>query len=274
MAQKIAKELKVYNVHAGHNPDGKTACGACCMIKESTEAREVKDKVITMLKILGKTVYDCTVNNGTSQNDVLQKIVAKCNAHKADIDISIHFNSGRNDKKGDGSTGGVEVFVYPCSSVADIAGKICNGISDALGIRNRGVKESDTLYVLRKTNASAMLIEVCFVDDKDDVDKYNSTKAAEAIVYAITGVKYKYGDMQETAKTDSSAESEVSEVEKGYLVRVTADVLNVRKGAGTSYDTVTQVEKGEVYTIVSESDGWGKLKSGAGWISLKYTEKV
>lgn len=271
MAQKIAKELKVYNVHAGHNPDGKTACGACYLIKESTEAREVKDKVITMLKILGKTVYDCTVNNGTSQNDVLQKIVAKCNAHKADIDISIHFNSGRNDKKGDGSTGGVEVFVYPGSSVADIAEKICNVISDTLGIRNRGVKESDTLYVLRKTNASAMLIEVCFVDDKDDVDKYNSTKAAEAIVNAITGVKYKYGEMQETAKTDSSA---VLEVEKGYLVRVTADVLNVRKGAGTSYDIVTQVEKGEVYTIVAESGDWGKLKSGAGWINLKYTEKV
>ena len=34
------------NVHAGHNPDGKVACGAVGLIKESTEVRAVKDKVI------------------------------------------------------------------------------------------------------------------------------------------------------------------------------------------------------------------------------------
>lgn len=58
-----------------------------------------------------------------------------------------------------------------------------------------------------------------------------------------------------------------------YTVKITADVLNVRKGAGIDYDVVTTVKKGEVYTIVSESNGWGKLKSGAGWISLAYTTK-
>ena len=60
----------------------------------------------------------------------------------------------------------------------------------------------------------------------------------------------------------------------GYLVRVTASTLNVRKGAGTGYNVVTTVKKGEVFTIVDEAAGWGKLKSGLGWISLKYTERV
>ena len=59
-----------------------------------------------------------------------------------------------------------------------------------------------------------------------------------------------------------------------YLVRITATELNVRKGPGTSYEKVTTVKKGEVYTIVQELNKWGKLKSGAGWISLAYTEKV
>ncbi len=59
-----------------------------------------------------------------------------------------------------------------------------------------------------------------------------------------------------------------------YKVKVTASVLNVRKGAGTKYAVSTTVKKGEVYTIVDEKDGWGKLKSGVGWICLKYTEKV
>ena len=67
----------IINVHAGHNPDGKVACGAVGVIKESTEARKVKDEVISLLKAAGHTVYDCTVNDGTSANDVLVKIVKK-----------------------------------------------------------------------------------------------------------------------------------------------------------------------------------------------------
>ena len=64
-----------------------------------------------------------------------------------------------------------------------------------------------------------------------------------------------------------------------YLVKITANVLNVRKGPGTNYGISMSVTKGGVYTIVSESFGagatkWGKLKSGAGWISLDYTTKV
>ena len=64
---------------------------------------------------------------------------------------------------------------------------------------------------------------------------------------------------------------------KPYLVKITVDVLNIRKGPGTNYVVTGAVTKGWVYTIVDESAGegatkWGKLKSGAGWISLDYVE--
>lgn len=66
---------------------------------------------------------------------------------------------------------------------------------------------------------------------------------------------------------------------KSYLVKVTADVLNIRKGPGTNYGTNGAIKDKGTYTIVDESTGtgatkWGKLKSGAGWISLDYTKKV
>lgn len=60
----------------------------------------------------------------------------------------------------------------------------------------------------------------------------------------------------------------------GYIVRIIADELNVRKGPGTGYGINTTVKKKEAYTIVAENNGWGKLKSGAGWIKLSYTERV
>lgn len=60
----------------------------------------------------------------------------------------------------------------------------------------------------------------------------------------------------------------------GYRVQVTAGALNVRAGAGTGYRIVKVVHKGEIYTIVQTSGGWGKLSDGSGWISLAYTRKV
>ncbi len=177
----------ILNVHAGHNPDGKTACGAIGLIRESTEARKVKDLVIAYLRKQGHTVYDCTEENGTSQNDVLVKIVKKCNAHKVDLDVSIHFNAGRNDYVGDDKTGGTEVLVYNTTGTSyKYAQNICNEIAK-MGYRNRGVKVNTGLYVLRNTNAQSVLIECCFVDDKDDINVYDADKMAKAIVKGITG---------------------------------------------------------------------------------------
>lgn len=63
-----------------------------------------------------------------------------------------------------------------------------------------------------------------------------------------------------------------------YLVRVKITNLNIRKGSGTNYGSTGFIKPG-VYTIVAESTGtgatkWGKLKSGAGWISLDYAAKT
>ena len=64
-----------------------------------------------------------------------------------------------------------------------------------------------------------------------------------------------------------------------YRVKVTADALNIRKGPGTNYDIVGCIRDEGVYTIVEEAPDnrtpkWGKLKSGAGWISLGYVKKI
>lgn len=58
-----------------------------------------------------------------------------------------------------------------------------------------------------------------------------------------------------------------------YLVRVKRTDLYIRKGAGTSYGTNGVIPPG-VYTIVEEKNGFGKLKSGVGWISLGYVTKL
>ena len=74
-----------------------------------------------------------------------------------------------------------------------------------------------------------------------------------------------------TGETENKKETAKS---TSYTVKVVADILNVRSGAGTNYKVNTTIKKNEVYTIVEEKNGWGKLKSGAGWICLSYTEKT
>lgn len=255
--------MSKYNVHAGHCPQGQGAHGAVGILKESVEDRIVKDEVIRLLKDQGHTVYDCTCNENTTKTGCLSKIVKKCNAHKVDLDISIHLNSGRNDYKGDGSTGGVEVWNYS-RKTEEVSGRICSEITKALGIQNRGTKYDPSLYVLKHTESPALLIECCFVDDKDDADKWEPKACAKAIVEGVLN--------KSLGNTTTSKPIETNKVP--YLVKITADTLNVRNGAGMKYKVNKQVKVGDVYTIVEEKNGWGRLKSGAGWICLDYTKKV
>lgn len=59
-----------------------------------------------------------------------------------------------------------------------------------------------------------------------------------------------------------------------FMVKVTADNLNIRAGAGTNFQVVGAIKDKGTYTIVQVSGNWGKLKSGAGWICLDYTKRV
>lgn len=177
--------MGTFNVHGGHNS---IVPGASDILDELTEDRKVKNKVIELLRAQENTVYDCTDDSGNTVNQNLKNIVEKCNAHAVDLDISIHLNAGRGDDTGDGSTGGVEVCVINTSTAAyPYAERICEEISAALGVNNRGVKIRDGLYVLKHTNSPALLVECCFVDDMDDAGRWNSDKCAEAIVKGITG---------------------------------------------------------------------------------------
>ena len=92
------------------------------------------------------------------------------------------------------------------------------------------------------------------------------------------GMGYTMDTFRKAVKAAMGGVSDTTANGMPYLVKITAATLNVRKGVGTNYPIATKVNRGEIYTIVGEatkgSTKWGKLKSGAGWISLKYTDRV
>ena len=72
---------------------------------------------------------------------------------------------------------------------------------------------------------------------------------------------------------ESTTTATISSSTSSYQVVITANILNVRATPSNDSKITTTVKKGWVYTIVEEKEGWGKLKSGAGWIDLRYTKK-
>ncbi len=303
-----------YNIHAGHNPDGKVACGAVGIIRESTEARKVKETVKWLMVAAGETVYDCTVDNGTGASDVLKKIVTKCNANNVECDCSLHFNAGRKDSKGDGSIGGCEVLIYSLDSEAlDCAIRIANNMK-ALGFKLRsdgtspapGVKVRKDLYFLKHTNAPALLVEICFVDDKDDVNLYlqNNDKIALAIAEglmnrtfqktkdvngdgrvdaldALEMLKQKAGLTPKTGDYDAMDALEVLKEVAGIKDtprtkevwgKVKGTGVRVRKGPGTNYPVVCGVSNGQKVRIWKEQNGWTQIDSNK-WVKSDYIAK-
>lgn len=255
------------NVHGGHN---RHVPGIISYLDEVTEDRKISKEVQRLLKINGSTVYDCTDDSARTQSGNLNNIVKKCNKHNVDLNMSMHLNGCKKVKK-DGKTKGVEVWVQNMHSKAvPYARRICSEL-ERLGFTNRGVKgcaeNNRSLAVIRRTKAPALLVEVCFADDEDDILLYKKLGyklISSAIVKAVL---------------NKSALKDDTTVSKSFKVK-TKRKLVVWNRPIASGKKVGKVEKGEVYTITKTAYKgkmpYGYLKSGAGWIKIhtKYVDRV
>lgn len=88
-----------------------------------------------------------------------------------------------------------------------------------------------------------------------------------------------YGRLGDLAAQVTSMLGGTSSTDEGnypsvpFTVRVLIDDLNYRSEPSMDGTVNGQTGKG-TFTIIEEFEGWGKLKSGAGWISLDYATRV
>ena len=218
-------------------------------------------------------------DDGNAKDDEDMALSARQKLIKANnctLSVSFHANaygSGWNDANG------VETLISnksPGDSLK-LAKLVQNYLIQGTPQKNRGVKTQSLAMCNCATMATkaSILVEIGFMTNLKEADLMKTDRfckeQAEEVAHGICdylGVKY-------VAPSGSAIQEIVEEVKdapkSSYLVKINTDVLNVRAGAGTQYPKTTQVKRGQVYTIVDELNGWGKLKSGAGWIKLSYT---
>lgn len=134
---------------------------------------------------------------------------------------------------------------------------------------------ADTVYYSGKSVPSWVKSQNWYVAETPVGDRVVIDKNEKGTNSICSSIHEKYLTVVKKAKADEKAETNNCP----YRVKVTVNGLNIRKGAGTNTAKVGCITDTGVYTIVEEKTGkgatkWGKLKSGAGWISLDYVKKL
>ena len=256
-------------VMAGHTASGNLGCGAEGHIDESNETRKVAPKVVEYLKQLGEDATYIKLDKASTSEYLYEQVKLANSKGKFDCMVQIHFNAGSSDPNS--NTTGTETYYR--SDAGKVFSDRVNAKLSTL-FKDRGSKGSKpNLYWLKNTTSPAVLIEICFVDDADDVRIYqeNFDKVCKLIAEGLANktlpVKAPTQNIVSNNKYTNGAYNRKAR---------TTENLNLRTGRGTSYKIIKTIPKGTEFTVNYCLDNWfstydfGQL----GYLSGSYIELI
>lgn len=198
------------------------------------------------------------------------------------LSVSIHANAygnGSSYNTAEGVSTHIHAVAANQKKSRNLANLIQNELIKGTPQKNRGIISQS----LAMCNCNAMgteascLVEIAFMTNNREAELMKTEEFCKEQGIDIARGILKYLNI---AIKNSSSVVVTTPVKKpepqfeSYIVKITANALNIRKGPGITHAKTGCIRDKGKYTIVEEKNGWGKLKSGAGWISLKYTKKV
>ena len=268
---EASKGIITLDAGHGHNTPGKRAADG------SFREWDINDKVADYVELkLEEQGYEVIrLDDTTGQTDVsLNTRLARAKEESSNLHISIHQNA-LDDIMWSNATGTETYYSNNGSwSVKQLAQDVAQRMANYIGTSNRGAKgTTNELFITREFTRSgidAILVEGLFMDNEQDVQTMQTDEYVVEYGQAIVdGIMSTYGAVQVSTAAQQGE----------FIVRVRKDInetLNVRKDPTFTSEVVTEVNPGDVFTITEVRNGMGRLRSGAGWISLseKYTERL
>ena len=152
---------------AGHGlPDP----GAVGYGKEYDYTLKIINEIAKYLPSTVIPIFTRETERGLNLNKT-KDLQARCdlsNKYSADLFVSIHLNAFNK------MANGYETLVYSSTRQDQLLHSEISKTLKKHGLTNRGIKIRKDLYVLRETNAKAVLLECLFIDNRKDMEKLNT----------------------------------------------------------------------------------------------------
>jgi len=183
-------------------------------LDEVDEARRVVERVAEILRGAGVTVKTFHDNTSHDQSTNLNTIVNWHNKQSRELDVSCHFNAYQTTSKPMGTE-----CLYKTQEA--LAKKVADGIAGASGLINRGPKYRSDLKFLNSTAKPAILIEVAFVDSREDSDIYHEEfePICQAIAEAVAGREIEEGPPIEPPEEELPPTEELPSTERPTVAK-------------------------------------------------------
>ena len=151
--------IKIF-IDQGHNPSGPNTGAEGFGLKEQDITYHVGKELAALLRADER--FEVRLSRNTPEERL-----GTSNAWPADYFVSIHANANT-----DPAINGTEVYVYrKYTQSYYLAQHILNAVVNIVGTKDNGVRANPSLYVLRRTNMPAVLVELAYLTNAGDAEK-------------------------------------------------------------------------------------------------------
>jgi peptidoglycan hydrolase-like protein with peptidoglycan-binding domain len=243
-------------ISSGHSSKCRGASG---FIDEVDEARRVVACVAEYLRDLELGVAEFHDDISTSQNENLDRILDFHNAQDRRLDVSVHFNAYETT---DSPRGTECLFV----TQEELSTQMAKAIAEAGGFINRGAKYRGDLAFLNGTHEPAILIEVCFVDSRADVDLYHRhfnticdaiamTIAQDLMDFPLPDTRPRPSHLHPPMLKKGSTGPHVCDVQNSLAIPVDGDFGPLTDAAVRAFQSATDLDADGIV----EEDTWDNI---------------
>lgn len=202
------------------------------------------------------------------ENDPVTQEVIEANHYQADYAISFHNNLDPN--LADGEAEGSESYYYPGDMKGKALADTFENVIINMGFKSRGSKPTNTLYFIRNTAMTAVLVESAFINTHDAA-RIDTVAECSAYGEAYGHAFLKYIGVEIPNKPD---------IFSPFQIKAKNKKLYVYQDHTRNSKVTYVIEDKRRYTVVDsyvnnyEGEYWYKLKSGIGWINADDVEAI